>query len=104
MAYLTPIKEKEIVLIAPKPGVPLYNAIHKVLEKLMGLCVISFNLALYVPPMDKTEEVWTGFPAVVRIVDRGDPNNKTADFGAMELYAASVIASDPFRVAEAMKS
>jgi hypothetical protein len=40
---------------------------------------------------------------VVRIVDRGDPNNKTADIGAMELYAASVIASDPFRVAEALR-
>jgi hypothetical protein len=103
MAYLTPIKEKEIILIAPKPGVALYNAVHKVLEKFMGMCVISFNLALYVPPLAKTEEDWSGFPAVVRIVDRGDPNNKTADFGAMELYAASVITSDPFRVAEVMR-
>jgi hypothetical protein len=36
-------------------------------------------------------------------VDRGDPHNKTADIGAMELYAASVIASDPFRVAETLR-
>jgi hypothetical protein len=104
MAYLTPIKEKEIILIAPKPGVHLYNAVHKALEKFMGMCVMSFNLALYVPPLAKTDEDWTGFPAVVRLVDRGDPNNKTADFGAMELYAASVVSSDPFRVAEAMMS
>jgi hypothetical protein len=104
MTYLTPIKEKEIILIAPEPGMPLYNAVHKVLDKLIELCVISFNLVLYVPPLAKTDEDWSGFPAVVRIVDRGDPNNKTADFGAMELYAASVIASDPFRVAEVMQS
>jgi hypothetical protein len=103
MAYLTPVKEKEIILIAPEPGVALYNAVHKVLEKFMEMCAISFNLALYVPPLAPSSEDWNGFPAVVRIVDRGDPNNKTADFGAMELYAASVIASDPFRVAEAMQ-
>jgi hypothetical protein len=103
MAYLTPVKEKEIILFAPKPGVPLYNAVHKVLEKLMGMCVTSFNLVLYVPPLADSIEDWSGFPAVVRIVDRGDPNNKTADFGAMELYAASVVSSDPFRVAEEMK-
>ncbi|TCL75277.1 hypothetical protein EDC14_1003209 [Hydrogenispora ethanolica] len=100
MAYLTPLKEKEIILLAPKPGVPLYHAVHAVLESLMKLCVTSFNLALYLPPLAPVAEDWDGFPAVVRIVDRGDPNNKTADFGAMELYAASVISSDPFQVAE----
>ncbi|HBE78528.1 MAG TPA: hypothetical protein DDW65_12250, partial [Firmicutes bacterium] len=73
-------------------------------EKLMGMCVSSFNLVLYVPPLAESSEDWSGFPAVVRIVDRGDPNNKTADIGAMELYAASVVSSDPFRVAEEMKS
>jgi hypothetical protein len=36
---------------------------------------------------------------MVRFLDRGDPMNKTADIGAMELYASSVISSDPFQVA-----
>jgi hypothetical protein len=38
----------------------------------------------------------------VRIVDRGDPTARTADIGAMELYAASVVSSDPFRLAAAL--
>lgn len=104
LAYLTPIKEKEILLWADQPGEPLYHAVHAVLAKLAGLCVTSFNLVLYVPPLNETGEDWFQFPALIRIVDRGDPNNKTADFGAMELYAASVISSDPFRVAEVIKS
>ncbi len=103
LAYLTPVKEKEIILIAPEPGADLYNAVHRVLEKYMSVCAISFNLALYLPPLAPSKEDWSGFPAVIRIVDRGDPNNKTADFGAMELYSASVISSDPFRVAEVMQ-
>lgn len=103
MAYLTPVKEKEVILIAGKPGTPLYHAVHAVLEKYMAMCAVSFNLALYLPPLADDGEDWSNFPAIVRIVDRGDPNNKTADFGAMELYAASVISSDPFRVAEKIK-
>jgi hypothetical protein len=103
LAYLTPIKEKEVLLIAPQPGKPLYEAVGRVLEQYRKICVTSFNLALYLPPLGDTGEDWNGFPAVVRMVDRGDPNNKTADFGAMELYAASVISSDPFRVAEVMQ-
>ncbi|CAA9437713.1 MAG: Polyribonucleotide nucleotidyltransferase (polynucleotide phosphorylase), partial [uncultured Rubrobacteraceae bacterium] len=56
------------------------------------------------PPLAPADEDWTGFPAVVRIVDRGDPANRTSDIGAMELYAAPVVASDPFRIAEALRS
>ena len=48
-------------------------------------------------------EDWRRFPPIARLVDRGDPANKTSDIGAMELYAASVIATDPFRLAEALR-
>jgi hypothetical protein len=104
LAYLTPVKEKEVLLIAREPGKPLYEAVGRVLEQyLHRLGVNSFNLVLYLPPLADTGEDWDGFPAVVRLVDRGDLNCKTADVGAMELYAASVIASDPFKVAEVMQ-
>jgi hypothetical protein len=37
------------------------------------------------------------------LVDRGDPGNRTCDIGSMELYAASVVSSDPFAVADALQ-
>ena len=40
--------------------------------------------------------------AHARLVDRGDPGNRTSDIGAMELYATSVIAADPYRVIDAV--
>jgi len=49
------------------------------------------------------EEEWSGFPVLVRIVDRGDPRTVASDMGAMELYASSVISSDPFEVARSLK-
>jgi hypothetical protein len=104
LAYLTPIKEKEVLLISEELDQDLKDSVYKVLRGFVErLGVQSFNLALYHKPIADVEEDWSGFPVVVRIVDRGDPNNKTADIGAMELYAASVIASDPFRMAEALR-
>jgi hypothetical protein len=103
LAYLTPIKEKEVILLAPRLDDDMKWAIYRVLRSLIDkLGVRSFNLALHMGPIDGVPEDWKGFPAQVRIVDRGDPHNRTCDFGAMELYGNSVIASDPFRVAKAL--
>jgi hypothetical protein len=102
-AYLTPIKEKEVILLAPQLDDDMKWAIYKVLRAFIDtLEVRSFNLALHMRPIDGVPEDWKGFPAQVRIVDRGDPHDKPSDLGAMDLYGSSVIASDPFRVAEAL--
>lgn len=104
-ASLTPIKEKEIVVIgASLPDDTLGRAVGTLLQRYVGsLGVRAFNVAFLMPPLVATDEGWSGFPVVVKIVDRGDPANRTSDIGAMELYAASVVASDPFRVAEILR-
>lgn len=103
MAHLVPLKEKEVILLAPSIEAGLPEVIAQVLRCLVTrLNVVSFNLVISVPPLAETVEDWSGMPLVVRIVDRGDPLNRTSDFGAMELYAASVVSSDPFRVAEVL--
>ncbi|MGQ9625419.1 MAG: hypothetical protein ACUVV0_00745 [Anaerolineae bacterium] len=105
LAYLTPIKEKETLLMAEELTDGLKEAVYKALACFVkGLRVSSFNLAFYLRPFGHTEEDWESFPAIVRLVDRGDPFNKTADIGAMELYASSVISSDPFRLIEALRA
>ena len=65
--------------------------------------VTVFNLALIQPPLAETEESWEGFPAMVRIVDRGNPNMTSSDIGSMELFASSIISSDPLEVARLLK-
>jgi len=93
-----------VLLFAPFVSTSLKDRIYEVLEcyrDRMG--VTSFNLVIYTPPWSETPESWEGFPVVVRIVDRGDPSSRTADFGAMELYAASVVSSDPFALARNLR-
>jgi hypothetical protein len=103
MASLTPIKEKEIWIVADEHSAHLDRVIYEALDCFTRkLGVVSFNLVAYMPPLRPVPESWDGFPFIIRIVDRGPLANKTADFGAMELYASSVVSSDPYRIIEAL--
>jgi hypothetical protein len=102
---LTPYKEKETLIVGHSLDEHLKSALFLVLHTFIGsLSVESFNLALYQPPLAATPEDWTGFPVIVRVVDRGKLETSTADIGAMEIFAQSVVATDPFRVADALRT
>lgn len=104
MAYLTPTKEKEIVLVGEKLDRSFKERVFEVLACYRDrMFVTNFNLAVITPPLDDVEEDWSGHPVVARVVDRGDPTSTSCDIGTMELYAASVVSSDPFRVAQVLK-
>ncbi len=105
LASLAPIKEKEVVLLANHFDDALASTIHHVLHTYVSeLGVVSFNLAIYLKPLAPVSENWDDFPVVAHLVDRGDLGNRNCDFGAVELYAASVVASDPFEVARTMQA
>lgn len=117
-ASLTPIKEREVVVLAPGAawnrsgpngdvsGEAAWHALVGTLGRLVEgywrLGVLAFDLALCGPPLDGGAE-WEGFPVVARLVDRGDPLAQTADVAAMELFGSSVVAHDPFAVARALR-
>jgi hypothetical protein len=117
IASLTPVKDKELFVISPTRWIHNEDAIHAISVALHAyreaLGVQSFNLALFQRPLDVAETIhpmdgskgwedWDGFPAVVRIVDRGDLLARAADVGCMELYASSVVSSDPFVTIQAL--
>lgn len=100
LAHLTPVKEKETLLIADQLDENLMGHIYEALSCLRDrLGVHSFNLVIYMPPLGQTTEDWSGFPVIVRLVDRGDAHVKTSDIGTMELYASTIVSSDPMTVA-----
>jgi hypothetical protein len=104
LAYLTPIKQNEILLLSEKMDKDFKEAIYTVLDTLVNrMNVKSFNMAIYHPPLAETEENWSNFPMIARIVDRGDIQNWSSGVGSMELYASSVIGSDPFLLIKNIK-
>lgn len=103
-AHVTPVKEKEVILIGTALGEDFYRAVGRVLVAFRdALGVESFNLVLYGPPLGGANDSWVGFPAIARIVDRGSLDVQTSDIAAMELYGQSVVASDPFQVAAVLR-
>ncbi|HEY1013401.1 MAG TPA: hypothetical protein VGE07_11890 [Herpetosiphonaceae bacterium] len=99
---LTPVKEKEVVLFGNDP-IGLARSLYQVMDCFIAeLGVQSFNVSLVLPPPADTAESWEAMPIIARIVDRGDPNSRGSDIGAMELYATPIISSDPFAVARAL--
>lgn len=96
---LTPIKDKEVRITAEEFNSDLIKTTYKILHALIHhVGITSFNLAIYLPPLNETLESWDHMPVIVQIVDRGDLDEKTSDFGVMELYAQSVISSNPYKV------
>ncbi len=89
--YLTPVKEKEIFVISKaRKSDEMADTIYKLLRSYFNIGVQSFNLAIF-----QLEDYH-----IVRLVDRGSLEDRNSDIGAMELYAASVISSDPFKLAQ----
>ena len=104
ISQLTPIKNNEIIIIAKNFGTDLSESIYLVLRTLIdNIGVQSFNLIVYLQPLDKVEENWSHMPILVRIVDRGPLSSKTADIGGMELYAQTVVETNPYSVIKAVK-
>ena len=99
------MKEREAVVLGPAGGDEraIAAGVAHALAALRAQGVVAHDLALYVPPLAADGTDWSRFPTVARLVDRGDPGNRTCDIGSMELYAASVISSDPFVVAGALR-
>jgi hypothetical protein len=105
IAYLTPVKERETLLLADSLSPALKRALYDTLACFRDqLGVQSFNVAICMPPIAGTDEDWSDFPVVARLVDRGDPVSRAGDIGGMELYAANVIGTDPFFVVERLQA
>jgi hypothetical protein len=95
---ITPVKEKEIIIISTKPPSKDNQAkmvIFKTLRFLIDvLGVQSFNMSISCPSMSEEDE----FPYIIQIVDRGDISKSTADIGGMELFGSTVVADDPYTI------
>lgn len=94
---LTPLKEKEILIISPDSpdkSIEAKEAVFKILRCYIDvLGVDNFNLAVYCPQITQNR-----FPYLIKMVDRGPFLSKAVDMGGMELYGSSVASNDPYQI------
>jgi len=103
IAHLTPLKEKEVLLLGAgldRQGAQALFHTLRVFRDSLG--VRSFNVGVLMSPLAPSEESWADFTPHMRIVDRGNLGSRTSDIGGMEMFAESVVASDPFMLHEAL--
>jgi hypothetical protein len=93
IANLTPVKENELLLYSNDKSLPKKDIADVFFYWYNTLAFTNFNMAIYMPPLT---DIWPDFYPLMRIVDRGFA--QTSDIGAMELFYAAVVSSDPFRL------
>lgn len=92
--YLTPVKDREMVIISKKKKFSeMSNLIYAAVNSYFKEGLYSYNMGLY-----QIDGYW-----ICRLVNRGNLNNRNSDMGGMEIYADSVVASDPFEMADNFK-
>ena len=101
LAHVTPIKERELLLVGTAGGDERDRSFIDALARTLiayrdRIGVRSFNLAVWRPPLGDGAEAWGWLPPIARIVDRGDPFQRSSDIGAMELYGTPIVATDPY--------
>jgi len=103
LAHLTPARDKEVLVFAQGFSEAVDGVFHvlRVFRDMLG--VRSFNMGVLMPPLAPAQESWDGFPVIFRLVDRGSLESRTSDVGGMELFAESVVSSDPFAIAQALR-
>lgn len=101
---LTPFKYNEVIITADELSLPFKERAYNVLACLRDrLAMETFNLGLVTPPLAPTVESWQGFPVLARVVDRGNLQEAFSDIGGVEVFAARVVSSDPFRLAGVLR-
>ncbi len=102
-----PVKEREVMVYtnddSKLPNRDLAKAAFSVINWWRSMCVTSFDMVMYLPPLGESNGDWHNFYPLVRMVDRGPEGTKTCDFGAMEIYASSVVSSDQLQQSEAFR-
>ncbi len=102
-ANITPIKEKEIIILSPGPPSKMgqtKKVIFNILRYFIDvLGVKSFNMSISCPSINDGNDI----PYIIQMVDRGDIFKSTADIGGMELFGSTVVADDPYNVIKSLK-
>jgi hypothetical protein len=115
LSYLTPIKERELIVVTESSASPCFATLIAVAVAAMrdDVGTRAFSLAVLLEAYGKSGKDDNGrrrhagrqrlidkvpYPAIARVVDRGSPSDKRSDVGAMEFFGANNVGADPFHI------
>lgn len=100
-ASLVPRKDHEVVVMAPVAGRDFFEMIYFVLRAFVDdLPQYCFSMGITYPALSGMEAV---LPAYARIITRGAVTDLRADISSLELFTATNVNIDPFRVIKVVR-
>lgn len=124
ISYIAPIKERELIVVTEDSHSTSFAELIAAALTAMkdDIGIRAFSMAIILEPIGKplaTASVRSAgrddgddadfqrhkplpYPAIARIVDRGNPLDRRSDVGAMEFYGANNVGADPFHIMAAL--
>ncbi|GFO15639.1 hypothetical protein PoB_004214400 [Plakobranchus ocellatus] len=103
LASLTPRKDNEVIIIAPEADTDFFELIYYVLRAYIDdMKKYSFSLGGGFPAMSAEAKAGR-IPAFVRVITRGVTTEIRTDISALELFTATNVNIDPYRVIAAIQ-
>lgn len=100
-ASIVPRKDDEIVVMAPTAGKDFFQLVYIVIRALVDdLGKFCFSMGIGYPSLEGTEGK---IPAYARIITRGAVTELRADISSLELFAATNVNVDPYKVIQLVK-
>jgi len=105
-ANVCPTKEADFTVLS-RSVVQSAPHVWALVRSLVARGTTSFSLAAIISPNHLSRATvdirYANWPPVVwRFIDRGDVRGPQADIGTLELFGSTIVATDPYRVADAL--
>ncbi|XP_071815698.1 uncharacterized protein [Apostichopus japonicus] len=102
---ITPKKDDDIFVIAQKPTKDFYSLLYHVLRAYIDeMKLYAWSMVIFFPTLDSFGSWDEGsIPVVARLISRGPPDIQRSDISSLELFAASNVNTDPFKVIPSIK-
>lgn len=105
MAYITPQKDFEVIVISHKPCLDFFRLVFFTIRTFMD-DLEQYALSMgFVFPKRGTKYTDNGneLPMMVRIVSRGSADMARSDISSFDLFGTPNVNKDPFKVIESLR-
>ena len=104
MAYLTPHKDFEVVVISRRPCLDFFRLVYFTLQTfLVDLKEYSLSMGYVFPKLDKQLDDGEKLPMMLRIISRGPVDNPRSDVTSFDLFGTPNVNKDPFKVVNSIR-
>ena len=104
MAYLTPQKDFEVIVISEKPCLEFFRLVFFTIRTFFDdLEQYALSMGFVFPKLNTNFDYGDELPMMVRILSRGAADSTRSDVSSFDLFGTANVNKDPFKVMRQIK-